>query len=206
MTLPVVQLRGTPYEQGVQHGRELRDRIAHNLAVYFERFEREAKVPRAGVLARASQYGQAIAKQNQDYFAGLRGIADGSELGPQQVDLVCDVFERLNLLVSALLDRDHQIGHSYFLEVDSTESLCRTLYRKVFPLLQEYFYNDHEQLRRLLGGYHEGKKKGFVRLRAGNVVDADGGAVSKDLLPWELHRYEPGEIEEVLRHTFLPDG
>ena len=130
-----------------------------------------------------------------------------AELSPQQVGLICDVFNRLNLLVSVLLDRDHQIGHSYFLSVDSMESLCHALYRKVFPLLQEYFYNDREQLQRLLGRHQEGKKRGFVKLLAGNnVVDADGGAISKELLPWELHRYEPAEIEEVLRKTFLTDG
>lgn len=78
MTLPIVHLRGTPYEQGVQHGRELRDRIAHNVDVYFERFEREAKVSRADVLVRANQYGQAIASQNADYFAGMQGVAHGA--------------------------------------------------------------------------------------------------------------------------------
>lgn len=45
MTLPVIQLSGVPYSQGVQHGRALRDRIGHNLAVYFDRFWREANVP-----------------------------------------------------------------------------------------------------------------------------------------------------------------
>lgn len=78
MTLPIVHLHGTPYEQGVQHGRQLRDRIAHNLGVYFDRFEREAKVPRADVLVRARQYGEAIAAHNADYYAAMQGVADGS--------------------------------------------------------------------------------------------------------------------------------
>jgi hypothetical protein len=53
MTLPVIQLSGVPYSQGVQHGRALRDRIGHNLAVYFDRFWREANVPRDEVLERS---------------------------------------------------------------------------------------------------------------------------------------------------------
>lgn len=77
MTLPIVHLTGTPYDQGVQHGRALRDRIAHNLAVYFDRFAREGKLDRAAVLARAAQYGEAIAAQNAAYFDGVRGVADG---------------------------------------------------------------------------------------------------------------------------------
>ncbi|MFL5805078.1 MAG: hypothetical protein ACJ8CR_25455 [Roseiflexaceae bacterium] len=31
MSLPIVYLQGTPYEQGRQHGAALRERIAHNL-------------------------------------------------------------------------------------------------------------------------------------------------------------------------------
>jgi len=78
MTLPIVHLAGTAYEQGVQHGQALKDRIAHNLDVYFARFERETGLARPEVLDRARRYAKAIAGQNQDYFDGMRGVADGS--------------------------------------------------------------------------------------------------------------------------------
>lgn len=78
MNLPLVRLTGTPYEQGLQHGRALRERIAHNLEVYFDRFEREGHVPRPEALDRARRYLAAIETQNADYAAGLRGIAEGS--------------------------------------------------------------------------------------------------------------------------------
>lgn len=77
MTLPIVTLTGTPYDQGVQHGQALQERIAHNLGVYFERFEREAGLPPAEVRARARRYGAAIEGQNADYYAAMRGIAEG---------------------------------------------------------------------------------------------------------------------------------
>ncbi len=81
MTLPIVHLTGTAYEQGVQHGQALQNRIAHNLGVYFLRFEREAKLSRTEVLDRAKLYGKAIESQNADYYASLRGVADGSGFG-----------------------------------------------------------------------------------------------------------------------------
>ena len=81
MTLPIVRLTGTPYEQGRQHGLALKDRIAHNLTVYFDRFEREIHLPRPDVLDRARRYSAAIESQNADYHAGLRGVADGSGFG-----------------------------------------------------------------------------------------------------------------------------
>lgn len=78
MTFPVVHLTGSAYEQGVQHGQALRQRIAHNLGVYFERFERETLLPRPEVLERARRYAAAIREQNGDYFDGMRGVAEGA--------------------------------------------------------------------------------------------------------------------------------
>lgn len=60
----------------------------------------------------------------------------------------------LNERIVALLDRDHQIGHSYFLTlpVDAdADDLHFVWYHRVVPLLQEYFYNDGERLRAVLG-------------------------------------------------------
>jgi len=100
-----------------------------------------------------------------------------------------------------LLDRDHQIGHSYFLDATSIEGLHRVLYSRVFPLLQEYFYNDPERLRSVLGEY-DGAATGFVRkLEEYRHAFADG--VSDEELPWEFHDYPPEELEDALRNTFL---
>ena len=78
MTLPVVYLSGDAHAQGVLHGRALRERIAHNLDVYFERFAREVGLPKPEVLAWSRRYADAIEGQNADYFAAMQGVADGS--------------------------------------------------------------------------------------------------------------------------------
>ncbi len=85
MTFPIIPLTGTAYEQGVQHGQALQDRIAHNLEVYFARFEAEAGLPRTEVLNRASKYAGAIAGQNPSYFDGMRGVADGSSFALEEI-------------------------------------------------------------------------------------------------------------------------
>ncbi len=64
---------------------------------------------------------------------------------------------RLNKRVAALLDRDHQIGHSYLMGADDADGLHFAWYRRVVPLLQEYFYGDGERLQAVLGN-------AFVRL------------------------------------------
>ncbi len=61
------------------------------------------------------------------------------------------LIETLNTTISFLLDPDHQIGHSYFLNIDSVQRLRFVWYNRVIPLLQEYFYNDGDRLQVVLG-------------------------------------------------------
>ena len=76
--LPVLELAGTPYEQGFAHGRLAHELIAQNLEIYFYRFERETKLPKAEVLRRAGLYLRVIEKLAPQYAAAMRGVAEGS--------------------------------------------------------------------------------------------------------------------------------
>lgn len=78
-TLPVLELAGTPYEQGLAHGRLARELIAHNVEIYFYRFERETKLPRSEVLRRAGLYLRVIEKLAPHYAEAMRGVAEGSQ-------------------------------------------------------------------------------------------------------------------------------
>ncbi|GGJ23531.1 AAA family ATPase [Deinococcus roseus] len=62
------------------------------------------------------------------------------------------LLTEMNLRITGLLDRDHQIGHAYLTSVSGPEELQYTWYYKVIPLLQEYFYNDGAKLHGLIGG------------------------------------------------------
>jgi isopenicillin-N N-acyltransferase like protein len=86
MPLPLIKLTGDAYSQGVQHGTQLKERIAANLEIYFDRFERETQLTRPEVIAIATQYAAAIEKQNPDYAAGMRGVASGG--GFDYLDIV----------------------------------------------------------------------------------------------------------------------
>jgi 5-methylcytosine-specific restriction protein B len=72
----------------------------------------------------------------------------GRVIGGVPLDALLD---RLNRRVAALLDRDHQIGHSYLLNVSDVKDLRFAWYNRIVPLLREYFYNDGERLRAVLG-------------------------------------------------------
>jgi len=57
----------------------------------------------------------------------------------------------INRRIEKLLDRDHQIGHSYLLKIKDIGGLQLTFKDKIIPLLQEYFYADYEKIGLILG-------------------------------------------------------
>jgi 5-methylcytosine-specific restriction protein B len=83
-------------------------------------------------------------------------------------DNMRSVIQQLNQRITLRKDRDHQIGHSYFIAVADEEGFNRKFRSRIIPLLQEYFYNDWEGLRYVLG---ESKPDGnFVRRLSGSDV------------------------------------
>ena len=79
-------------------------------------------------------------------------------------DLVADfecnfkeIFEKLNTKIKILLDRDHQIGHSYFIETKYADADINILkeiwFSEILPLLNEYFYCDWEKLKFIIPGF-----------------------------------------------------
>jgi 5-methylcytosine-specific restriction protein B len=71
------------------------------------------------------------------------------------VDMV-QMLTVINQRIEVLYDRDHTIGHAYFVKVGSLEDLDRTFRKKVIPLLQEYFHENWQKIRQVLGDTDEG--------------------------------------------------
>jgi 5-methylcytosine-specific restriction protein B len=57
----------------------------------------------------------------------------------------------INERIEALVDRDHTIGHAFFMDVNSLDSLRNVFANKVIPLLQEYFYGDYAKMEMVIG-------------------------------------------------------
>jgi len=76
---------------------------------------------------------------------------------------------KINQRIEYLYDRDHTIGHAYFMELKEDDSDINTLSNifknKIIPLLQEYFYDDWEKIRLVLGdNQKDDKTLQFVRI------------------------------------------
>jgi 5-methylcytosine-specific restriction protein B len=61
------------------------------------------------------------------------------------------VLETINKRIEILLNRDHQIGHSYFIGKYTRKEIYQTFYQNIIPLLQEYFYGDYGKVGLVLG-------------------------------------------------------
>lgn len=61
------------------------------------------------------------------------------------------LLEMINKRIEKLLDKDHMIGHSYFLSVKDWKDLKSVFHNKIVPLLQEYFFGDYGKIGLVIG-------------------------------------------------------
>lgn len=90
----------------------------------------------------------------------LRRRFEFIEMTPEYKDLSTDcegvnlqkLLEIMNDRIEFLLDREHTIGHSFFIDVDSMDKLRKVFKLKIIPLLQEYFYEDYAKIYAVFNG------------------------------------------------------
>ncbi len=92
-----------------------------------------------------------------------------------------ELLQVMNQRITALLDREHQIGHSYLIDVDDMEKLAHVFQNKIIPLLQEYFYEDWAKIYLVL---NENKFVSSTKI-AGDLF-RDSNVVNDDHLIYEL--------------------
>ena len=97
---------------------------------------------------------------------------DGKELNVQEL------LETMNKRIEYLYDREHTIGHSFFMKLNETKSmddLKNVMLNSVLPLLQEYFYDDYNKIRLVLGDNQKaGNEPCFVAKKNDNKNDLFG--------------------------------
>lgn len=67
-----------------------------------------------------------------------------------------EILKTINKRIEKLLDRDHLIGHAYFINKDET-TIIDSFYKNIIPLLQEYFFGDYGKIGLVLGS-------GFIKI------------------------------------------
>ncbi|MBZ9778448.1 EVE domain-containing protein [Psychroflexus sp. CAK8W] len=99
------------------------------------------------------------------------------------------LLQTINKRIEKLLDKDHKIGHSYFLNVESVEDLRKVFRDKVIPLLEEYFFGDYGKIGLVLGNTFIRKTENN-EIRFASFDDYDESIVS-DLNQREVYEMKP---------------
>lgn len=88
---------------------------------------------------------------------------------------IAQLLQKINARVEYLYDRDHAIGHAYFMELNAASSLDElnaVMRNKIIPLLQEYFYDDWEKIRLVLNdGFVHKSELSSTKIFGKNIDD-----------------------------------
>ena len=97
----------------------------------------------------------------------LRRRFEFEEIGPDSSILSKDVegvdlqllLDTLNERIELLIDRDHRIGHAYFVRVKTLNDLRFVFSDQVLPLLTEYFHDDWSRIALVLANRELGRSE-----------------------------------------------
>jgi 5-methylcytosine-specific restriction protein B len=103
-----------------------------------------------------------------------------------------ELLDVMNQRIAVLLDRDHCLGHAYFLPLKSEPTLARLegIFREqILPLLQEYFFEDWQRIQWVLNDHRKDAQNRFLIQPAQDLNDLFGDAVnlSQNSERWELN-------------------
>lgn len=68
----------------------------------------------------------------------------------EEIDLE-KLLDKINQRIELLIDKDHQIGHSFFINLKDLNGLKTAFKNKIIPLLEEYFFGDFGKIGLVLG-------------------------------------------------------
>lgn len=75
------------------------------------------------------------------------------------------MLETLNQRITLLYDREHTLGHSFFMPLKQEPGLSllsQIFDQQVLPLLEEYFFEDWDKIRRVLGDFQKPAEFQFI--------------------------------------------
>ncbi len=79
---------------------------------------------------------------------------------------ISNLLNTINKRITILYDREHTIGHAYFMPLKNNPSikeLSEIFENNIIPLLQEYFYEDYEKIRLVLGDNKKAEENQFIK-------------------------------------------
>ncbi len=115
------------------------------------------------------------------------------------------LLQVMNRRIEVLLNRDHCIGHSYFLPLErdpSLPALADIFRRQVLPLLQEYFFEDWERVSWVLNDHRKNDRTLQFVVRSEHDVEGlfgDDSVAPNVVHPWRVQESALERIESYMQ-------
>jgi hypothetical protein len=104
------------------------------------------------------------------------------------------VLNTMNRRIEYLVDRDHRIGHAFFIGCETKADVDAVMRDKVIPLLQEFFFDDWNRLAAVLGE----KDKGGNFLTC-EVIEDPMGEGGEPLKSWRVRpQFDEGAYSRLI--------
>lgn len=115
---------------------------------------------------------------------------------------VAEMLRVMNERITYLYDREHTIGHSFFLDLKedlSVEKLGLIFKNSIVPLLQEYFYDDYERIQMVLGDNDKDKQDNLKFIISENLESKSifKGDTSNIDLPTKKYRINEEAFKNI---------
>ena len=103
------------------------------------------------------------------------------------------VLKTMNERLEYLVDRDHLIGHAWFMDARTRDDVDEVMRHRIIPLIAEYFYDDWSKVNAVLGGTGHFVKRN--RLKPPPGLEGDAG---EDRFRWTMQDSFADEAYEQL--------
>ena len=119
---------------------------------------------------------------------------------------VSTLLETMNRRIAVLYDREHAIGHACFMSLRKkpTLSALSVIFRNsILPLLQEYFYDDYEKIRLVLGDNQKNGEPEFIVKTESNIQELFGHSLDNDIEVNCEYRINESAFNSLAAYRFL---
>lgn len=133
------------------------------------------------------------------------------ELGIETIEIdgvklnIVKMLDTINERIEYLFDREHTIGHAFFVKLvddPSLDTLSRIFRKKVVPLLQEYFFEDYEKIQLVLGDNTKEDEYKFILDVPVKVKDIFNGNPDVDL-PEKGYRIQASAFNKIQSYKLI---